>query len=215
LGGCAGDPDPAAASPRGVEPASRPAATAPATDARPLIVAFGDSITSGFGPGAEQPFTRFLQQELDRRGHAWRVANAGVPGDTTASGLARVESIIAMQPQIVILEFGGNDGLRGLPLGVVQTNLEEMIARLKRAGIRVLLAGITLPPNYGPDYVRRFEKIYSDAARRHNVPLLYLHKGGTPWTEFVQGDRIHPTPEGNRILAGNLLHALEPMLASP
>jgi acyl-CoA thioesterase-1 len=209
LAGCGGEPAPERTANQR-EPAR--AASVPATDSRPVIVAYGDSITSGFGSAADQPFTRFLQQELDRRGYSFRVVNAGVPGDTTGSGLARVESVIALKPAIVIVEFGGNDGLRGLPLLTVRANLDELIGRLKQAGIRVLLAGVTLPPNYGPDYVKRFEGIYADLARKHDITLTYLHKGSTSWTQFVQPDGIHPTAEGNRILAGNLLRAIEPML---
>ena len=123
-------------------------------NARPVIVAFGDSLTAGFGvePGLSYP--DYLQKEIDQRGLHWQVVNQGTSGDTTTDGLNRVGDVIAAKPAIVIVEFGGNDGLRGLPLATTRANLDRIISQLKSAGIRVVLAGMTLPPNYGPEYIR-------------------------------------------------------------
>jgi acyl-CoA thioesterase-1 len=135
------------------QPAPQPTApaAAPATpaDARPAIVVYGDSISAGFGLDAGQSFPDLLQQELDRRGKKYRVVNMGVSGDTTQDGMARMGLATAEKPAIVVLELGGNDGLRGVPVEVTRKNLSEMIETFQKAGARVVLAGMTLPPNYG------------------------------------------------------------------
>src|SRR5690242_9603132 len=154
--------------------AERPAAppVEKPADARPAIVAFGDSLTAGFGVDLGKSYPDFLQQELDRRGYRYRVVNQGVSGDTTTDGLARIGMVLAEKPEVVILEFGANDGLRGQPVAVVRSNLDQMLAALQRAGLRVVLAGMTLPPNYGPDYVRQFTAIYPELARKYKVALV-------------------------------------------
>lgn len=188
----------------------------PEADARPVIVAFGDSISEGYGVQAGSSYPDFLQNELDRKGLRYRVVNAGVSGDTTAGGLARLPRIVAMKPEIVILELGGNDGLRGFPLSVTKANLEKMIVALKDAGARVLLVGMTLPANYGSEYIKPFEQMYRDLAAAHNVELAPFIMDGAPHREgrrdLVQADGIHPTAEGHRYLAEGLLRHLEPML---
>ncbi|MDQ2945955.1 MAG: arylesterase, partial [Acidobacteriota bacterium] len=123
-------------------------------DTRPVIVAFGDSLTAGFGADPGSSYPDFLQKELDRRSLKWRVVNAGVSGDTTTDGLNRVPEVLSYHPSIVIVGFGGNDGLRGLPLATTRANLDQMIAQLQKGSARVILAGMTLPPNYGPEYIR-------------------------------------------------------------
>ena len=191
------------------------AATPARPDGRPVIVALGDSITAGFGLEPGNSYTDFLQKELDAKGHAYRVVNAGVSGDTTSGGLARLQTVIEQKPRIVILELGGNDGLRGLPLRTTRSNLEQMIRRLRGAGAQVLLAGMTLPPNYGPDYIRAFEEMYTEVAARENVRLAPLAQGGIGgFVPYLQADGIHPTQEGQRKLAAILLQALEPILVA-
>ena len=179
------------------------------SDTRPVIVAFGDSLTAGFGadPGASYP--DFLQKELDRRSLKWRVVNAGVSGDTTTDGLNRIPEVLSYHPSIVILEFGGNDGLRGLPLATTRANLDQMIAQLQKASARVVLAGMTLPPNYGAEYIRPFEAIYRDLAAKYKIPripFLLAGVGGNP--KLMQRDGLHPTAAGNAIVAKTVLKTL-------
>jgi acyl-CoA thioesterase I len=142
----------------------------------------------------------------------WRVVNEGVSGDTTSGGLQRVAMVLAHKPEIVILELGGNDGLRGLPLDSTRANLEQIIAELKIGSARIVLAGITLPPNYGPDYIRGFEQIYKDLAARHDLPLIPFLLEGVATRQFMQSDGIHPTAEGNRRVAALVMKTLEPLL---
>ena len=183
-------------------------------DTRPVIAAFGDSLSAGHGAGPGHSYPDYLQRELDRRGYAYSVVNAGVSGDTTTNGLLRVDSVTALRPVIVILEFGGNDGLRGIPISASQANLEQMILVLGKAGSRVVLAGMTLPPNYGPDYIRSFERMYTTMAAKYKLPLIpFLLAGVAGSPELMQEDGIHPTAEGNSRVAANVLRYLEPLLA--
>jgi acyl-CoA thioesterase I len=196
-------------------PPSKPVTEAPPQkpDARRVIVAFGDSLTAGFGAEPGNSYPDYLQKELDQRGLAWRVVNAGVSGDTTTDGVNRIDDVLAYQPAIVILEFGGNDGLRGLPLETTRANLDEMIARLRNGGARVVLAGMTLPPNYGPDYIQPFEKIYQDLATKHHVMRIpFLLAGVAGDARWMQRDGLHPTAEGNALVAKTVFKTLAPML---
>lgn len=198
---------------RSPEPAVQPQAHTAAADKRPVIVAFGDSLTAGFNVEPGESYPDYLQQLLDARGYQYRVVNAGIGGDTTGSGLERVDSIIAMKPAIVILELGGNDGLRGLPLERTRTNLEAILDRLEASGAVTVLAGMTLPPNYGPEYIAGFEKIYRDLAQRRRLPFIpFLLEGVAGRPGLMQGDGIHPTAEGNRRVAEIVFRAIEPLL---
>jgi len=185
-------------------------------DNRPLIAAFGDSLSAGFGADAGKSYPDFLQRDLDQRGLRYRVVNAGISGDTSTDGLVRVDTVIALKPAIVILEFGGNDGLRGLPVATTRANLEQMIIALRKSGAEVVLAGMTLPPNYGPDFIRSFEAVYRDLARQYRlalIPFLLSGVGGNP--ALMQRDGMHPTAEGNRIVAQNVMRVLLPVLSHP
>ncbi len=164
----------------------------------------------------ELSYPAYLQRDLDRLGYAYRVVNAGISGDTTSGGLARVGNVVALKPAIVILELGANDGLRGIPVAASQANLESIIETLEKAGSRVVLAGMTLPPNYGPDYIRSFERMFSTLAAKHRLPMIpFLLEGVAGTTRFMQADGLHPTAEGNRRVAANVLKTLEPLLARP
>src|SRR5436309_191807 len=132
------------------------------TPARKELVVFGDSLSAGYGLPAGQSFPDDMQRTLDKEGYAWHVVNLGISGDTTQGGVARINSVVRRKPAVVILELGGNDGLRGLPLKVTRQNLETMIVAFHEVGAKVVLAGMTLPPNYGPDYIKSFEAIYKD-----------------------------------------------------
>ena len=182
-------------------------------DARPVIVTFGDSLTQGV-EGKSYP--AFLQDLLDEKGYQYRVDNQGVSGDTSTDGLARIGNVIAAQPALVVLEFGGNDGLRGVPVENTRRNLAEMVTRLQAADIPLVLAGITLPPNYGPDYVKPFTAIYPDLARQYNVrlmPFLLVHVFNQP--DLMRADGIHPTEPGNRIVAQDVFGLIQPLLKPP
>ncbi len=190
----------------------RPAADP--SDHRPALVCFGDSLTEGHGLEPDQSYPHVLQGELDRRGANFRVVNHGVSGDTTQDGLVRLPVVIAEKPAIVILEFGANDGLRGLPLAGTRGNLEQLIAGLQAAGARVVLAGITLPPNYGPDYIKKFDAIYTDLAKKYKLPLIpFLLAGVATNPRLMQSDGLHPTAEGTLIVTQTVLKTLEPLLA--
>src|SRR5215467_8148275 len=144
---CSREPDRAAAA-EAQQRASAPAVT----DPRPIILAFGDSLTAGHGVELVSSYPSQLQRELDKRGYKYRVVNAG-----TSGGMTRIDAALAVHPKIVILELGANDGLRGLPIHEVKRNLEHMIVKCQAAGAKVVLAGMTLPLNYGPDYIHDFE----------------------------------------------------------
>ena len=211
LAGCSGS-DKTVQNEPNAAPAAKPVAEAK-EDSGPAIVTFGDSLTAGYGaePGASYP--DFLQKELDRHRLKWRVINQGVSGDTTTDGLNRVGDVIAAKPRIVILEFGGNDGLRGLPLETTRANLDAIFGQLKGAGIQVVLAGMTLPPNYGPEYIKPFEKIYVDLADKYKIPRIrFLLQGVGGHAELMQKDGLHPTAEGNEIVARNVYNSLQPLL---
>ena len=193
------------------EPAPSSAAPAASPDARPVIVAFGDSLTAGV---AGRSYPDDLQDVLDRNGYAYRVVNQGVSGDTTTDGLARIDDAIAAHPALVLLEFGGNDGLRGTPVDAIRTNLEQMIQHLQQAKIPVTLLGITLPPNYGTDYVHSFASIYPDLANKYRlkyIPFLLLHVYNAPG--MMQPDGIHPSGAGNRVVADDVFHLIRPLLS--
>lgn len=180
---------------------------------RPLLVCFGDSITAGAGIASSQAYPAALQRNLDKLGFEYKVVNRGTSGATTKDAVAALPSILKLHPSVVIVEFGGNDGLRGQPLSEMRRNLDSVISSLQSAGIKVLVAGITLPPNYGADYIHTFQKIYVDLATEHHtalVPMIYKDLVDVPNT--IQTDGIHPTAKGSEIIAHTLLPALKPLL---
>lgn len=154
-----------------------------------------------------------LQILLDQHGYQYRVENLGVAGDTTTDGLARVPDVIAQHPVLVLLEFGGNDGLRGVPVAEIRDNLEKMIRRLKAAHIPVVLLGITLPPNYGPDYVKPFTAIYPQLASQYHLrlmPFLLIDVYENP--KLMPPGSIHPSGAGNQVVARDVFHLIRPLL---
>ena len=201
-------PDAALAPPSSV---SAPAATP--RDPRPVIVCFGDSLTAGLGLDAGQSYPDLLQHELDAHRYRYRVVNLGVSGETTLDGLARIGMVLEEKPVVVVLEFGANDGLRGQPVPNIEHNLAEMIESLQKAGLQVLLAGITLPPNYGMDYIHRFDAAYRELAAKYKVPLIpFLLVNVAGNARLMQRDGLHPNAEGTRTVAATVFQALEPML---
>lgn len=177
------------------------------------IVAFGDSLTAGLGVTPDESYPAQLQRQLDAAGYPYLVVNAGVSGDTTAGGLRRVAWVLNSKPSIVILELGGNDGLRGLSLTETRTNLERIIRQLQAQKVTVVLAGMKLPPNYGIEYTTRFEALYTDLARTYQVSLIpFLLEGVAAIPSLNQADGIHPTAGGYQIVAETVMKTLQPLL---
>ena len=207
-------PERAAPRPDASEATEAPSPTdAAVPDGRPVIIAFGDSLTAGYGAEFGKSYPDYLQADLDAKGYHYRVVNQGVSGNTTKDGVERLDSIVTMKPAIVVVEFGGNDGLRGLPIEDSRSNLDKIIAALKASGAKVVLAGITLPPDYGPDYINQFNDTYSLLAKKYKVPMLpFLLKGVFGVDGMMQRDNTHATAEGNKIVASNVFPLLQPLL---
>ena len=197
--------------PISVEPSET--ASAPVGDKRPVIVCFGDSLTAGFGTDLGQSYPDYLQTDLNAEGFNYRVVNEGISGNTTKDGADRIDTVIALKPVVVVVEFGGNDGLRGLRIEDSRKNLDAIVGRLKASGTKVVLAGITLPPDYGPDYIKQFNDTYAMLAAKYHVPLLpFLLKGVFGVDGMMQADRTHATNAGNQVVAKNVLPLVTPLL---
>jgi acyl-CoA thioesterase I len=191
-------------------------APAPDRTGAPVLVCFGDSLTAGYGVGLDESYPAFLQRELDERGLEFRVVNEGVSGDTTSAALQRVDMALAHRPAWVVMALGGNDGLRGLPTDAMEANLRQMVERFRSSGARVVVAGITLPPNFGAEYIGEFHRAFGRAAKQTGVPLLPYLLDGVGGDEALNlGDGIHPNARGNRIVARTVADFLEPLLRGP
>ena len=185
----------------------------PAFAADHVIAALGDSLTAGLGVSPEEAYPAVLEARLRREGFEYRVINAGVSGDTSAGGLRRIDWVLKLRPDVVIVALGANDGLRGQAPDVLRDNLTRIIERARAAGVRVLLAGMRLPPNYGDDYARAFAGVYPAVARATGVPLApFLLDGVAGDARLNQPDGIHPTVEGQRVIAERLWPYLKPLL---
>lgn len=179
----------------------------------PKIVAFGDSLTAGFGVSSDESYPAQLEKQLHKGGFHYEVVNAGVSGETSAGGVRRVEWILKSRPTVVILELGVNDGLRGLPLQQTYTNLRSIIDRLQDEGVMVILAGMRIPLNYGEAYTGEFFEMYERLAQELTLPLIpFLLEGVAAQPGLNQADGIHPTGEGYTIVAQNVFRNLEPLL---
>jgi acyl-CoA thioesterase-1 len=218
--GCRGDTTPKQAETSDASrsiPEAAPSSPAPnattAMDKRPLVVCFGDSLTAGYGTDLGQSYPDYLQKDLDAEGYKYRVVNEGISGNTTKDGVNRLDSILALKPAVVVVEFGGNDGLRGLRIEDSRTNMDKIVATLKDSGTKVVLAGITLPPDYGPDYIKQFNATYAMLAAKYHVPLLpFLLNGVFGVDGMMQADRTHATSDGNKVVARNVLPLITPLL---
>jgi len=178
-----------------------------------VVVALGDSLTAGLGVAADEAFPARLQARLRAEGYDYRVVNAGVSGDTTAGGLRRVDWALRAHPDVVIVALGANDGLRGQSPPAIRANLEEIVARLQAAGVRVLLVGMRLPPNYGAEYTKEFEAVFPAVARRAKITLMpFLLDGVAADPRLNQADGIHPTAAGQQMIADRLWPYLRPLL---
>lgn len=167
------------------------------------ILAFGDSLTAGYGLGPGEGFTDQLERTLNEQGLNVKVANAGVSGDTTSGGLSRLEWVLASASDVdlVILALGGNDALRGIRPEITRQNMDKMVSILKEKNIPTLIAGMIAPPNLGPQYGDKFNTIYSDMAKKYDVAIYpFFLDGVAGFLELNQNDRIHPNPKGVKII---------------
>jgi acyl-CoA thioesterase-1 len=192
------------------------AQTAPAATLRPVkLVALGDSLTAGYNLPASAAFPVKLQKALQEKGIAVEISNAGVSGDTSSGGLARLDWSIAKDTEGVILELGANDALRGLDPQVTRNALDEILKRMKARNIPVLLCGMYAPPNYGADYAARFNAIYPDLAKQYGVPLYPFFLDGVATVQrLTQPDGLHPTAEGIDTIVTNILPSVEAFVRS-
>ena len=182
-------------------------------DTRNLLV-LGDSLSAGYGIKAEEGWVALLQRRLRQEGYGYRVINASVSGETTTGGLSRLPRALRLHaPAIVVLELGGNDGLRGLPLETTRQNLTRMAELSTASGARVLLLGMKIPPNYGTRYTKGFERIFNDLAKRYQLPLVpfFLEKVALN-TQLMQADGIHPTAAGQPLMLDSVWPTLKPLL---
>jgi acyl-CoA thioesterase I len=190
-------------------------ASAAAYAQAPVILVFGDSISAGYGlPRVEQGWVELLKTRLKAQGYGYQVVNASVSGETTAGGLARLPRALELHhPSIVILELGGNDGLRALPIAQMRANLTQMVTLAAAADAKVLLLGMRMPPNYGPEYTKQFALVFSDLAGEKKMPLVpFLLTDIALSPSLLQGDDIHPNALGQPILLDNVWPALKPLL---
>ena len=182
-------------------------------DIRSLLV-YGDSLSASYGMTEEEGWVALLGKKIQRENWSYQVINGSVSGETSTGGLERLPAMLdSYKPELVVLELGGNDGLRGLPLNLLKNNLREMIELIRESGARVLLAGIQIPPNYGPRYTVPFSEVFYQIAKEDKVNLIPFLIDGIPQKpELMQDDGIHPKPEAQSIIVENVWHYLLPML---
>ena len=180
------------------------------------IVVVGDSLSSGFGLATEQSWVAMLKERVVGEGYGYEVVNASIAGDTSAGGLARLPRLLEKHsPAVVVIELGGNDGLRGQPIDALRDNLAKMIEQSQRSGARVALAAVQIPPNYGPTYTRALSAVYPELAQRFNVTLVDLSLADVALKpDLMQSDSIHPNAAGQKIVFANIWRVLGPMLAA-
>jgi acyl-CoA thioesterase-1 len=195
--------------------AKKPLATPQITSNKPKIVAFGDSLTAGFGLAEKESYPYLLQEKLKADGYDYEVINAGVSGDTSIGGLERIDWTLEQEnAQILILELGANDLLRGIPVARMKENLSRIIQKAKAKKVKVLFCGMFAPPTMGAEYQRDFMKAFPDLATEHEVEYLpFLLDSVATDKKLNQPDGIHPNAEGEKIMTDNVYKALKPMLA--
>jgi len=182
-----------------------------------VILFLGDSITAGYGVDVSQAYPELIQKKIDSRGWNFKIVNAGQSGDTTAGGLARLDWLLRNRIDVLVLELGGNDGLRGIPIPQIRKNLQAIIDRTRTQypAVKIIIAGMKVPPNFGGDYGRQFEAIFPDLARKNDaalIPFILQDVGGI--RELNLADGIHPTAKGQQIVAENVWRVLQPALQS-
>ena len=182
----------------------------------PSILVLGDSLSGAYGINTDEGWVALLQQQISRSGYAYQVINASVSGDTTRTGLSRVDTALQQhKPAIVIIALGGNDGLRGLAFTEIENSLANIIERCQKNSTRVLLSGVRLPPNYGPAYNEQFAALYRRLSERYAIPLVpRMLEQVADYRELLQEDGIHPTAEAQPQIMKNVWAGLEPMLST-
>ncbi len=189
--------------------------SAEAVAERYIVLFLGNSLAAGYGLSPEEAFPNLIQNKIDAAGLPVEVVNAGVSGETTAGGLARVSWLFQQQIDVLVIELGGNDGLRGIPVAATMANLQAIIdaARAENPKVRIVLCGMKVPPNLGLSFTSRFERIFSALADKNNVALVpFLLEGVAGDPRLNLPDGIHPTPEGHRIIAETVWETLEPVV---
>ncbi len=181
----------------------------------PVLLILGDSLSAGYGMDREKSWVSLLETRLRESGYSYRILNSSISGDTSQGGLARIPRLLdRYQPEIVIIELGANDGLRGINPDITRDNMTSMIQQSQAIGARVLLAGIKLPPNYGSDYLEKFESIYEDLANEFGTLLVPFFMDGVALRpDLLQADTIHPNEAGQPVLLDNVWKVLEPALS--
>jgi acyl-CoA thioesterase-1 len=182
--------------------------------AEQTIVVVGDSLSSGYGIAAEQSWVAMLEDRLQAEGYGYRIVNASIAGDTSAGGLARLPRLLsAHDPELVLIELGGNDGLRGQPVATLRNNLAKMIELSYQSGADVVLAGIQLPPNYGAKYTQALAAVYPELAERFDAPLIeFILEDVALNRDLMQPDGIHPNAAGQKVVFDNVWRVLGPLL---
>jgi acyl-CoA thioesterase-1 len=183
-------------------------------DSRARILVVGDSLSAGRGLDVEDTWVTLLQTKLDAKGYGYRLVNASISGDTTGNGLSRLPRALDLhRPEIVIIELGANDGLRGLPIEIMQDNLAQMIRKVQASGARAVLAGMLMPPNYGEDYTERFAAAYPALAKEFAIPLIpFFLEGVALDPSLMQEDGLHPNEQAQPLLMETVWTTLEPEL---
>jgi acyl-CoA thioesterase I len=192
---------------------ARPAADESKPADLPRVVFLGDSLTAGYGLAREQSVPSLIQARLNAEGYRYEVVNAGVSGDTSAGGLSRLDWSLQGDVDVLVVELGANDGLRGLAVAEMKRNLNEIITRAKQRGITVILTGMEAPPNYGPAYTSEFRAVFTDLADQHDVEFVPFYLAGVAGDPTLNiSDGIHPNAAGARIVEQTIWRALEPVL---
>jgi acyl-CoA thioesterase-1 len=201
----------------------RPADTPPSSHAnarngRAAVLFLGTSLTAGYGVGANAAYPALIQQRIDSAGLPYRVVNAGLSGETSAGGLERLDWSLQDSIAVLVLELGANDGLRGLPVAQMRSNLDEILRRTRERypDVRLVIAGMEAPPNLGPRYTREFREVFPELARRYDAQLIpFLLEGVAARPALNQADGIHPNEQGHALIAERVWAVLEPVLEDP
>jgi acyl-CoA thioesterase-1 len=179
------------------------------------ILFYGDSLTAGLGLTTEEAFPALIEKKLKQQGKPCKVINAGLSGETSAGGLSRLDWVLRQPVNVFVLELGANDGLRGLPIEQTQKNLQSIIDKVKAKypNVKIVIAGMMVPPNMGPDYTSKFKKIFPELAKKNNATLIpFLLQDVAGNEKLNQADGIHPNVEGHKIVAENVLKVIQPLL---
>ncbi|WP_090533086.1 arylesterase [Paraburkholderia sartisoli] len=203
--------------PHAADAASTATRTVAPTSGKPVIVVLGDSISAEYGLPRDTGWVALMRQRLADERIDYNVANASISGDTTSGGLARLPALMQrLKPSVVIVELGANDALRGVPLATTKDNLRTIIEQSQKARAKVVLVGMYVPPNYGPEYTQKFHGLYGDLSKQFHVPLVpFLLAGIEDKPDMFQADQIHPTQQAQPVLLNNVWPTLKPLLRTP